>query len=105
MAWLAAHSAMLASAAISAIITKKLAFAMLLQKPPRNPARMSAGNGVANQTPIMMEVVPAGGGPGIKATPTGARGRAPEGATAQDAPTPRAPARPRPRRPPRAPRR
>src|SRR6266576_625865 len=41
---LAAHSAMLASAAISAIITKKLAFAMLLQKPPRNPARMSAGN-------------------------------------------------------------
>ena len=72
-AWLAAHSAMLASAAISAIITKKLAFAMLLQKPPRNPARMSAGNVVANQTPIRMEVVPAGASLEINASPTGAR--------------------------------
>src|SRR5258707_15591946 len=84
MAWLAAHSAMLASAAISAIITKKLAFAMLLQKPPRNPARMSAGNVVANQTPIRMEVVPAGGRLEINASPTGARGSPPMGASGKE---------------------
>src|SRR5258707_4059968 len=94
MAWLAAHSAMLASAAISAIITKKLAFAMLLQKPPRNPARMSAGNVVANQTPIRMEVVPAGASLEIKATPTRARGRPPKGANAKKPPNPSAPALP-----------
>src|SRR5258708_38696912 len=92
MAWLAAHSAMLASAAISAIITKKLAFAMLLQKPPRNPARMSAGNVVANQTPIMMEVVPAGARLEVNARPTRAGGSSPLGARAQEPPSPRPPA-------------
>src|SRR5262249_60839898 len=74
---LAAHSATLPSAAVSAIIRKKFAFAMLLQKPPRNPARTSAGKVVANQTPIMMEVVPAGGGLGNKARPAGAGGSSP----------------------------
>ena len=49
-----------ASAATSAIITKKLGFAMPLQKPPRKPARMSPGSVVANQTPIITER--AGGG-------------------------------------------
>ena len=72
-AWLAAHSATLPNAAVSAIIRKKFAFAMLLQKPPRNPPRMSAGNVVANQTPIRIEVMPAGASLEINASPTGAR--------------------------------
>src|SRR5262249_30535466 len=44
-----------ASAAMPAIIRKKPALLRLLQKPPRKPARMSAGSVAANQTPIIIE--------------------------------------------------
>ena len=70
---LATASATLASAAMSAIIKKKFAFPMRLQKPPRKPPRMSAGSVVANQTPIMSDAMGAGASFDISASPTGAR--------------------------------
>ena len=70
---LAAASATLASTAMSAIIKKKFAFAMPLQKPPRKPARMSPGSVAANQMPIMSDAMGAGASFEISASPTGAR--------------------------------
>ena len=54
---LVAQMAALPSAAIDAIIRKKSGLAMLLQKPPRNPASMSPGNVAANQNPIIMDSI------------------------------------------------
>ena len=73
MARLVAQMAALPNAAIDAIIRKKSAFAMLLQKPPRNPARMSPGNVAANQTPIIRDRIRAGAIFETIASPTGAR--------------------------------
>src|SRR5262249_47541805 len=80
---LAAHSVMLASAATDAIIKKKCAFSMLLQKPPRKPPKMSPGSVVANHTPIMREVMRAGASLEINASPTGARCSSPTVARAK----------------------
>ena len=69
--------AVLPNAAIDAIIRKKSAFAMLLQKPPRNPASMSPGNVAANQNPIIMDSIRTGAILETSASPTGARWSSP----------------------------
>src|SRR3954465_3318441 len=69
--------AALPSAAIDAIITKKSGLAMVLQNPPRNPARMSPGNVAANQNPIIMDRMRAGAIFETKANPPGAGWGAP----------------------------
>ena len=69
--------AALPSAAIDAIIKKKSGLAMVLQKPPRNPARMSPGYVAANQNPIIMDRMRAGASFETKANPTGARWSSP----------------------------
>src|SRR3954467_15040783 len=74
---LVAQMAALPTAAIDAIIKKKSGLAMVLQKPPRNPARMSPGNVAANQNPIIMDRMRAGAIFETKASPTGARWSSP----------------------------